>query len=140
MIVCSYGLKPSGLYRHRRGLGLHKVGYKGGDIHIVLPSLPSMPSRVPSGHGTKSSILYLHSPTVQLKYIVRLSEDPLIQDSLSRVHGVTLNYLSCNPQWETTVVACVARSLPRVEHALYPASLSIIVKSGLSIQTIFVDA
>ena len=43
-----------------------------------------MPRRVPSRHGTKSSILYLHSPTVQLKYIVRLSEDPLIQDSLSR--------------------------------------------------------
>ena len=26
--------------------------------------------------------MYLHSPTVRLKYIVRLSEDPLIQDSL----------------------------------------------------------
>ena len=32
----------------------------------------------------KSSILYLHSPTVWPKYIVRLSEDPLIQDSLRR--------------------------------------------------------
>ena len=42
-----------------------------------------MQRRVPSGHGTKSSILYLHSPTVRLKYIVRLSEHPLIQDSLS---------------------------------------------------------
>ena len=48
-----------------------------------MPSLPSTPSRVPSGHGTKSSILYLHSPTVQPKDIVRLSGDPLIQDSLS---------------------------------------------------------
>ena len=27
--MLSYGLKPSGLYRHRRGLGLHKVGYNG---------------------------------------------------------------------------------------------------------------
>ena len=33
--MLSYGLKPSGLYRHRRGLGLHKVGYKG-DIHIRI--------------------------------------------------------------------------------------------------------
>ena len=47
-----------------------------------MPSLPSTPSRVPSGHGTKSSILYLHSPTVRSKDIIRLSGDPLIQDSL----------------------------------------------------------
>ena len=31
----------------------------------------------------KSSILYLHSPTVRPKDIVRLSGDPLIQDSLN---------------------------------------------------------
>ena len=42
-----------------------------------------MPRKVPSGHGTKSSILYLHSPTVRPKDIFRLSGDPLIQDSLS---------------------------------------------------------
>ena len=48
-----------------------------------MPSLPSTQRRVPSGHGMKSSILYLHSPTVRPKYIVRLSEDPPIQDSLS---------------------------------------------------------
>ena len=29
VVVMSYGLKPSGLYRHRIGLGLHKVGYNG---------------------------------------------------------------------------------------------------------------
>ena len=53
------------------------------EIYIsVLPSLPSTPRRVPFGHGTKSSILYLHSPTVLPKDIVRLSGDPLIQDSL----------------------------------------------------------
>ena len=34
--MLSYGLKPSGLYRHRRGLGLDKVGYKGGDIRIRI--------------------------------------------------------------------------------------------------------
>ena len=31
--------KPSGLYRHRRGLGLHRVGYKGGDLHIRIAKL-----------------------------------------------------------------------------------------------------
>ena len=34
VVYVAYGLKPSGLYRHQRGLGLHKVGYNGGDIHI----------------------------------------------------------------------------------------------------------
>ena len=48
-----------------------------------MPSLPSTPSRVPSGHETKSSILYLHSPTVWPKDIIQLSGYPLIQDSLS---------------------------------------------------------
>src|SRR4051812_45400277 len=53
------------------------------EIYIsVLPSLPSTPRRVPSGHGTKSSILYVHSPTVRPKDIVRLSGYPLIQDPL----------------------------------------------------------
>ena len=42
-----------------------------------------MQRRVPPGHGMKFSILYLHSPTIRPKYIVRLSEDPLIQDSLT---------------------------------------------------------
>ena len=54
------------------------------EIYISeFPSLPSTQRRVPPGHGTKSSILYLHSPTVRPKDIVRLSEDPLIQDSLT---------------------------------------------------------
>src|SRR3954463_8150390 len=83
MIVVVLRTKLSGLYRHRRGLGLHRVGTRN-EIYIsVLPSLPSTPRRVPSGHGTKSSILYLHSPTVWPKVIVRLSGYPLIQDSLN---------------------------------------------------------
>ena len=85
MIVLVLRTKPSGLYRHRRGLGLHKVGLQRRRSISESPILPSTPRRVPSGHETKSSILYLHSPTVRLKYIVRLSEDPLIQDSLTRL-------------------------------------------------------
>ena len=39
MIVVVLRTKPSGLYRHRRGLGLHRVGYKGGDRHIQIAKL-----------------------------------------------------------------------------------------------------
>ena len=39
MIVVVLRTKPSGLYRHRRGLGLHRVGYKGGDLHIRIAKL-----------------------------------------------------------------------------------------------------
>ena len=39
MIVVVLRTKPSGLYRHRRGLGLHRVGYKGGYIHIRIAKL-----------------------------------------------------------------------------------------------------
>ena len=81
MIVVVLRTKPSGLYRHRRGLGLHRVGYKGGDLHIRIAKLAF---HAKERHGTKSSILYLHSPTVRPKDIVRLSGDPLIQDSLGR--------------------------------------------------------
>ena len=88
LIVVVLRTKPSGLYRHWRGLGLHRVGLQRRRSTSGLPSLPSTPRRVPSGHGMKSSILYLHSPTVQPKYIVRLSGYPLIQDSLTRRWGL----------------------------------------------------
>ena len=39
MIVLVLRTKPSGLYRHRIGLGLHRVGYKGGDLHIRIAKL-----------------------------------------------------------------------------------------------------
>ena len=83
LIVVVLRTKPSGLYRHWRELGLHGVDYKEGDLTSESPSLSSMQRRVPTGHGTKSSILYLHSSTVRHKHIFWLFEDPLIQDSLS---------------------------------------------------------
>ena len=39
MIVLVLQTKPSGLYRHPRGLGLHRVGYKEGDLHIRIAKL-----------------------------------------------------------------------------------------------------
>ena len=40
MIVLILRTKPSGLYRHRRGLGLHGVGYREGDLYIRIAQLP----------------------------------------------------------------------------------------------------
>ena len=39
IVVLVLQTKPSGLYIHRRGLGLHRVGYKGGDLHILIAKL-----------------------------------------------------------------------------------------------------
>ena len=58
-----------------------------GDLHICIPKLAFHAKEVPSGHGTKSLILYLHSPGVRPKVIVRLSGHPLIRDSLSGLEG-----------------------------------------------------
>ena len=57
--------KPSGLYRHREDLGLHKVSYKEGNLHIRSSSLPSMPRRVLSRHEYSLRSSYLHSPSVR---------------------------------------------------------------------------
>ena len=39
MIVVVLQTKPSGLYRHWRGLGLHRVSYREGDLHIQIAKL-----------------------------------------------------------------------------------------------------
>ena len=39
MIVVVLRTKPSDFYRHKRGLGLHRVGYKGGDLHVRIAKL-----------------------------------------------------------------------------------------------------
>ena len=39
MIVLVLRTKPSGLYRHRRGLGLYKVGYRERNLHIRIAKL-----------------------------------------------------------------------------------------------------
>ena len=47
IIVVVLWTKPSGLYRHRRGLGLHRLGYKGGDLHIRIAKLAFHPKESP---------------------------------------------------------------------------------------------
>ena len=39
MIVVVLRTKPSGLYRHRMGLGLHRVGYIEGNLNIRIAKL-----------------------------------------------------------------------------------------------------
>ena len=39
MIVVVLRTKPSGLYRHQTRLGLHRVGYREGDLHIRIVKL-----------------------------------------------------------------------------------------------------
>ena len=112
--------KPSGLYRHWRDLGLHKVGYRERNLHIRPPSLPSTQRRVPSGHGTKSSILCLHSPTVRHMYIVRLSEDPLIEDSLTRSNGIIFT-MFCHSENDHFAPALIQ---PPSERERFPVILS----------------
>ena len=85
MIVVVLRTKPSGLYRHRRWLGLHRVGYREGDLHIRIARLVFHAKESPTRRRDEVFNLYLHSPTVRPNYIVRLSEDPLIQDSLTLV-------------------------------------------------------
>ena len=111
MIVVLLRTKPSGLYRHRRGLGLHRVGLQRRRSTSESPSLPSTPRRVPPGHGTKSSILYLHSPTVRSKYIVRLSGYPLIQDSLTYLIR-SINGLPCSGPNNSPYEIWPVKSLP----------------------------
>ena len=39
MIVLFLLTRSSGVYRQRRGLGLHRVGYREGDLHIRIAKL-----------------------------------------------------------------------------------------------------
>ena len=60
LIVVFLRTKPSGLYRHRRGLGLHRVSYKGGDVHIRIAKLAFHAKESPI--RTQDEVLSLVSP------------------------------------------------------------------------------
>ena len=83
MIVVVLRTKPSGLYRHQRGLGLHRIGYIEMNLHILTAKIAFHAKESPL--RTRDEVFYLvfHSPTDRHTHIVRLSEDPLIQDSLN---------------------------------------------------------
>ena len=89
MIVIVIGLLRtilSGLYRHRRVLEFTWSRLQGRNHNIQIAKLVFHAKESPTRTRDEASILYLHSPTVRPKDIVRLSEDPLIQDSLSYVY------------------------------------------------------
>ena len=59
MIVVVLQTKPSGLYRHQRGLGLHRVGYREGDLHIRIAKLAFHAKESPI--RTRDEVFYLVS-------------------------------------------------------------------------------
>src|SRR3954468_17092125 len=74
MMVSSYGLKLSGLYRHRIGLGLHRVGYIGrrSRISARLACLPRQGKNLSdTGRSLQSCIFIVlesgrrYSPAIQ---------------------------------------------------------------------------
>ena len=54
-----------------------------GDLHIRIAKLAFHAKESPIRTREEVFVLYLHSPIVRTMLIVRLIEDPLIQDSLS---------------------------------------------------------
>ena len=59
MIVLVLWTKPSDLYRHGRGLGLHKVGYREGNVHIRIAKLAFHAKESPI--RTRDEVFYLVS-------------------------------------------------------------------------------
>ena len=62
---CLYRLNPPVYIDTGGGQGCTESVYRGRNLHIRTPSLPSMQRRVPSRHGRKSYVLYLHGPLVR---------------------------------------------------------------------------
>ena len=76
--------KSSGLHRHREDLGLHKVGYKEGNLHIQSPQacLPRQGESCPdTGAVFGLRIFTTHQSGPWLTG--RTPEDALVQDPLS---------------------------------------------------------
>src|SRR3954467_9377131 len=93
--LLSYGLKPSGLYRHRRGLGLHKVGYNGRRSKYPhrQACLPCQGKSHPDTGRSLQSCIFIVQESGE--GIVRLPEHPLILDSLN---GLPQNALGLREQ------------------------------------------
>ena len=62
LIVVVVRTKPSCLYRHWRGLGLHRVGYKEGDLHIRIAKLAFHAKESPIRTRVESSIFVSLQP------------------------------------------------------------------------------
>src|SRR3954469_24692406 len=84
MIVVVLWTKPSGLYRHQRGLGLHRVGYKGGDLHIRIAKLAFHAKESPI--RTRDEVFNLvsscsNSPAKGYSPVVRIPPNPGLPQS-----------------------------------------------------------
>ena len=62
---CNSWTEIEAINKPRGAEGCIESVYKERKLHVRPPSLLSTPRKVPSGHGGKSSIVYLHGPSVQ---------------------------------------------------------------------------
>ena len=77
--MLSYGLKPFGLYRHRRGLGLDKVGYNGRrPEHLYLQAcLPRQGKSLPdTGRSLQSCIFIVQESGGRYSSAIRTPPNP----------------------------------------------------------------
>ena len=122
----------SGLYRHRRDLGLHEVGYRGRNLHNRSPSLPSTPRRVLSGHGCSLRSLYLHSPSVRPMVNRSDARGPLSPGLLSYLFPLLCpSYCCVVSLLALVVVVCIIQVAHLVAHLdiLFVAKPNLVRKS-----------
>ena len=62
MIVVVLRTNPSGLYKQQKGLGLHRVGYKGGHLHIRIAKLAFHAKESPIQTRVQSSVFVSSQP------------------------------------------------------------------------------
>ena len=79
IVIVLLRTKLSGLYRHQRGLELHRVGYKEGDLHIHIAKLAFHAKESPI--RTRAEVLSLvssrfNSPNVVHSPAVRIPPNP----------------------------------------------------------------
>ena len=92
MIVFVLRTKPSGLYRHRRGLGLNRVGYREGNLHIRISRLAFHAKESPTRTREEvfclvslypNSLTHVYSPAVRGPLNPGLPQYPLNEASMT---------------------------------------------------------
>ena len=105
--------KPSGLYRHRRGLGLHKVGYREGNLYIRIAKLAFHAKESPI--RTRDEVLSLvssRSNSLAKVYspVVRIPPNPGLPHPITQfipIKGYMATTLACaslHPSMHTTTL------------------------------------
>ena len=88
MIVVVLRTKPSGLYRHRRGLGLHRVGYREGDLHPNRQAcLPRQGESHPDTGRSLQSFIFIVQQSIGVElYAADVLRDGILPIELLNFH------------------------------------------------------